>query len=230
MIALLVAGLLGSFHCVGMCGGFALALCRPGRPAWNVVLAEATFLLGKGCTYVLLGALVGLFGAGLVRAGWLAPAQGVLAVVAGVLMVVSGLQIAGLLREAPVGSLFGPGSLWRRAVDGVLSGRHPAAPFATGALVGFLPCPLVYAFLAAALSTGAFLPALATMAILGLASMPALALVALLGSWASPLARRRFVRVSGAVVALAGVVTVVRGVAPDVLHAVFGHAMAPLSG
>ena len=32
---LLVTGLLGSLHCVGMCGGFVLALDRPGRVPWR---------------------------------------------------------------------------------------------------------------------------------------------------------------------------------------------------
>lgn len=230
MIALLLAGLLGSLHCVGMCGGFVLALSLPGRARWRAVLVQTEFLLGKASTYVLLGGLVGLLGAGFVRAGWFAPAQGVLAVVAGGLMVLAGLQIAGLWGELPIASWFGPASPWRRSLDAVASSRHLAAPFSAGALVGFLPCPLVYAFLAAALASGGVLPAMATMAILGLASVPALALVAGVGALVSPRTRHAFVRVSGAVVALAGAVTVLRGVAPEALHAVFGHPAVPIAG
>jgi sulfite exporter TauE/SafE len=220
---LLAAGFLGSLHCVGMCGGFVLALDRPGARPWRRAAGQATFHAGKTATYVLLGAGAGLFGGALVRAPWFPAAQAVLAVVAGVLMVAAGLQIAGVLREMPLGSLFGPSSPYGRAFRGALSARGAAAPFAAGALTGLLPCPLVYAFLAAALASGGLLPAMGTMAVLGLATVPALALVAALGAAVSPRARRRFVRVAGAVVVVLGLVTVARGVAPDALHAVFGH-------
>jgi sulfite exporter TauE/SafE len=225
-LPLLASGLLASLHCVGMCGGFVLAVSRPGAPLRRRIAAPAALLLGKAATYVLLGAAAGIAGGAVVRSGWFASAQAVLAVVAGVLMVVAGLQVAGLVRELPTGSLFGRASPYGRAVASVGAARGPAAPFAMGALVGLLPCPLVYAFLAAALATGSVLSAMGTMAILGLASMPALVLVALAGAAVSPLVRRRIVRVAGAVVVVLGVVTVVRGVAPDLLHRWIPGALA----
>jgi sulfite exporter TauE/SafE len=224
VIALLVAGLLGSLHCVGMCGGFVLALSLPGGGRARRAGRLATFLLGKACTYVLLGAAAGTAGAALVRSGAFASAQAVLAVVAGVFMAWAGLQIAGAVRELPLAGPFAPDSPWGRAARSVANARHPAAPFVMGALTGLLPCPLVYAFLAAALAAGGVLGAMTTMAVLGLASMPALAAVAVAGAVASPLVRRRIVRVSGVVVVVLGVVTFLRGVGLDALDGVFGHA------
>ena len=61
------------------------------------------------------------------------------------------------------------------------------------------------------------------MSILGATSMPALLLVGLLGASVSPQVRRRFVRVAGVGVVLLGVVTLLRGLGLDVLHAAFGH-------
>jgi uncharacterized protein len=230
MWPLLVAGLLGSLHCVGMCGGFVLALDRPGRGRWRRLLPQAAFLVGKACTYVLLGAVAGLIGIAAVRSGGFASvraALAVLAVVAGTLMIVAGLQIAGLLGELPLSRWFGPASMYGRAVRAVSEARGPAAPFAMGALVGLLPCPLVYAFFFHALGTGHLLVSMGEMAILGLASVPALALVVATGALVSPLLRRRIIRVSGAVIVLLGVVTVMRGAAPDLLHHVFPHVMIP---
>lgn len=224
--ALLVAGFLGSLHCVGMCGGFALAVDRPSKGAWRRVLTQAAFLVGKACTYVLLGAVAGLAGAAFVRSGAFHSARAVLAVVAGTLMVAAGLQIAGLLRELPLSRFFAPTSPYGRAVRAVADARGPAAPFAMGALTGLLPCPLVYAFLLEALRTGSLLASVGTMAALGLASMPALALVVATGAVVSPLVRRRIVRVAGVVVAVLGVVTFLRGVAPDLVHRVLPHVHA----
>ena len=95
-----------------------------------------------------------------------------------------------------------------------------------GSLAGLLPCPLVYAFLAWALAADGMLKAMGTMAILGLASAPALVLVASAGAAVSPFVRRRIVRVSGAVVVVLGVVTALRGVAPEALHRVLGGSVA----
>ena len=87
---LLVTGLLGSFHCAGMCGGFVLALDRPGRVPWRRIRVQGLFHLGKASTYVVLGGLVGLFGAALVRAPWFSSAQVVLTVVAEMVSLVPG--------------------------------------------------------------------------------------------------------------------------------------------
>jgi sulfite exporter TauE/SafE len=223
VLALLVAGLLGSLHCVGMCGGFVLALERPSRRPWARLAAPAAFLAGKACTYVLLGGLAGVLGASLLRSGAFRAAEGVLAVVAGTLLVWAGLQIAGFVRELPVSRWFGPASWWGRSVRAVSEARGPAAPFAMGAFVGLLPCPLVYAFLAAAAGTGSLPGGMRTMAVLGLASAPALALVGLLGAAVSPLVRRRALRAAGILLVCVGAITFLRGVAPDLAHRVFGH-------
>ena len=223
MGSLWAVALLGSLHCVGMCGGFVLALDRPSRAPIRRLATFAAFLLGKACTYVLLGALAGLAGGAVVRSGAFAAARSVLAVTAGVLMIWAGLQIAGIVRELPVASIFGPTSPYGRAVRAVSEARGPAAPFAMGSLTGLLPCPLVYAFLAAALSTGGLMGAMSTMAILGLSTMPALLLVGLVGAGVSPLMRRRLIRVSGAVVVVLGIVTLLRGLDAPLLDRLFGH-------
>jgi sulfite exporter TauE/SafE len=221
MWALLVTGLLGSFHCAGMCGGFVLALDRPGARLRRLGV-QGLFHLGKATTYILLGAGAGLVGVALVRAPWLPIAQEALAVVAGVLMVLFGLQLLQVLRELPLGSWFGPDSAYGRAFRAVVNLRGAVAPLAVGALTGLLPCPLVYAFLAEALRRASLLEAMAVMALLGLASAPALLLVVWLGGRLGPALRRRVVRISGAVIVVLGLVTLLRGLWPEALHALGG--------
>jgi sulfite exporter TauE/SafE len=205
-----------------MCGGFVLAIDRPGRVPWRRVRVQGLFHLGKAATYVVLGGVAGLLGAALVRAPWFSAAQVVLAVVAGVLMVLAGLQLAQVLRDLPLGRLFGPSSPYGRAVRAVTNLDGGLVPFLTGALAGLLPCPLVYAFLAFALQEGSILPAMGVMALLALTSLPALVLVVLGGAALRPETRGRFVRLAGAVVVVLGVVTVLRGAWPEALHAFHG--------
>ncbi len=223
MLVLLLVGLAGSWHCVGMCGGFVLALDRPGTIPWRRLAWQGLFHVGKAGTYVLLGALLGTVGAVWLHASWFAAARALLSALAGALMVLAGLQIGGWLKELPVGGLFGPGSLYDRAVKAVINLRGPTAPVALGMLTGFLPCPLVYAFLMKALETGGTLPAIGVMTTLALATVPALALVVVLGATFGPRLRARAIRVAGVVVVVMGLVTIVRGVFPDLLHGPGGH-------
>lgn len=218
MWTLFVSGLLGSFHCAGMCGGFVLALDRPGGFPWRRLGVQGLFHLGKTGTYVFLGALAGLLGTAALRAPFLPAAQALLSVIAGTLMVVFGLQLMQLLRELPLGSWFGPESPYGRAFKAVLNLRGPVAPIAVGAMTGFLPCPLVYAFGAEALRQGSLLRAMGVMAVLGLASIPALVLVVWIGARVSPVLRARFVRVAGAAIVLLGLITLARGLWPELLH------------
>ncbi|MDJ0974917.1 MAG: sulfite exporter TauE/SafE family protein [Planctomycetota bacterium] len=218
---LVTTGLFGSLHCVGMCGGFVLGIDRPDRGRWRRVGVQALFHLGKTATYVTLGGLIGIGGAALLHSGWLASAQAVLSVLAGTLMILAGIQIMGLLKEWPVGSWFGPQSLYGRTFQAAMNLKSPMAPFVTGALTGFLPCPLVYAFLAAGLYTGSLLGSMGVMSILGLTSMPALLLVVWTGSMVRPQTRARIIKVAGAVVLVLGVITVLRGLFPELLHG--GH-------
>ena len=150
-----------------MCGGFVLALDRPRAFLLRRLAYQGLFHLGKTTTYVVLGLVVGLLGAAFVHARWFAAAQAALAVLAGALMVLAGLQIGGWLKHVPLGALFGEGSLYDRLVRQFINVRGPVGPLALGMLTGLLPCPLVYAFVSAALAQGSALAAMGTMASLG---------------------------------------------------------------
>jgi hypothetical protein len=86
LTAATLAGLVGSPHCIGMCGGFAMA-CGTGPDrggAWH---------LGRLATYAGLGALAGSFGSVIPGPGWVAAAF------ATVLMVWFSLVLAGVVKE-----------------------------------------------------------------------------------------------------------------------------------
>ena len=66
MIAILLAGLslgvLGSFHCIGMCGPIALALPVHQYSNMKKYLGIVLYNLGRALTYSLLGFLFGFLG------------------------------------------------------------------------------------------------------------------------------------------------------------------------
>jgi sulfite exporter TauE/SafE len=154
--AALVAGLMGSPHCVGMCGGFAGACSatRGGAAAWS---------LGRLLTYGALGAAGGAAGGLIPGPPWLASA------VAAVLLVVFALHLGGF---APAPSLKLPW-LSKKAAD-LLRRGGPFAGFGFGALTGLLPCGLLYTALALPVAAGGPLEGAAVMGAFWLGTVPAL--------------------------------------------------------
>ena len=88
-----VGGVLGSSHCIGMCGPFALSVGAAARGWRNNLARQTAYSAGRIFTYAAGGALAGYFG---MRATHelpgVVPWQAVLAVVAGVLLVLQGIS------------------------------------------------------------------------------------------------------------------------------------------
>ena len=208
LIAVFLAGLLGSAHCVGMCGGFVVLL-GVGSDR-EVAVRQAAYFSGKTLTYATFGAAAGAVGGAFQDV--LGGVGGALGVGLGLAMVAFGLGLCGVAwgrTGAPGGRLaarLGPavGRL-------VASGRHGSL-VALGALNGLLPCGLVYGMLAVSAGSGSALGGALTMAVFGLATVPALALTGLLGTRLRPRRRLWMQRAAGALVVVMGLVTLARGV------------------
>jgi sulfite exporter TauE/SafE len=157
----LLAGLMGSPHCIAMCGAFASSCARVpgGLPAWH---------LGRVATYVLLGALAGGLGSIMPGPAWL---PGALAA-AFLLWFCAGL--AGLTPQ-PQFALPGLTRLGQR-----LLGRPSlGAQLAFGMANGFLPCGLVYSALSLPVALAHPLAGALAMAVFGVGTLPALSVAAL---------------------------------------------------
>ncbi|RTQ53302.1 sulfite exporter TauE/SafE family protein [Hymenobacter gummosus] len=173
-----VFGLLGSFHCVGMCGAIALALPGAGQPRGRYVLGRVLYHLGRLSTYTALGAGAGLLGQSLQLAGW----QQGLSIVSGLLIL---LLVA--LPEAYTGraaAAVGLDKLLARLKNALAYFfQRPAlgALYMSGVLNGLLPCGLVYLALAGALSVPGPGGAAAYMALFGLGTLPLMLALSLTG-------------------------------------------------
>lgn len=217
-----VAGIAGSFHCIGMCGGFACALGSGPHGRSAGLARHLLYNGGRVVTYAFIGVIAGSLGGLAVAGNGQTPALGdsfdagqrVLAIVAGLLMIVMALQLFGLLQRLH-GVLIGfGGSTLVVALRSLLHARGPAAPLAFGVINGFLPCPLVYAFAAQAASTAAALPGFLTMAAFGFGTFPAMLLMGGVGTLLRPVWRQRGVWLAGSFILVLGLVTIGRGVLP----------------
>jgi sulfite exporter TauE/SafE len=173
-------GLVGSLHCVGMCGPLMLALPSPegaATRAGRLLLYQG----GRISSYVVLGFLLGWLGWG----AKLWNAQGVLAWVSGILLVGFALMRVdpgNWLQRLPIFARF---QLFLRSGFARLFQRGGAINhYGVGALNGLLPCGLVYVAVIAAANAGDPLLGAAFMGVFGLGTSPLLVASVWLGKGA----------------------------------------------
>lgn len=173
-VGVLVAALLGSVHCAGMCGGF---VCFYATGKGSSTGAHISYNAGRLVSYLTLGVLAGVLGASVDRLGALAGLSRVAAVLSGTLMVAWGLstllatrgvKLPGFWQPLPGGTRNPLGALLARVRD-----RSPMVrAAATGLLTTLLPCGWLYAFVAAAAGTGSIARSVTTMAFFWLGTLP----------------------------------------------------------
>lgn len=197
--AIFVASLLGSLHCVGMCGPFALLSGSPAggdqrAPArrWQMV---AGYHLGRLLTYLLIGIAAGSLGMVLDVGGRIAGWQQVATYLAGGLMILTGLASLGRQLGWLKGNAAAPAGLVR-TLQLLLRRGAQLSPFPRATAIGFLttwmPCGWLYVFALAAAGTASPLAGLLVMLLFWSGTLPVLTLVVWGGTY---LARQRSLRV-----------------------------------
>jgi hypothetical protein len=204
------AGLAGSGHCLGMCGGIvtAMALSRRDSDAAGRFLFNLLYHAGRICTYTLLGLLVGLAArAGMVDAvkpyvRWLFLAANLFVAAIGTFTLL-GVRALGISALDGSGRGFLKGQLSRLRGSGSVLAALP-----TGLLMGLLPCGVVYGVLIVAATSGSALRGGGMMLAFGCGTLPALLAYGQVASALSALGRGLFQRCMGGVVALLGMLGV----------------------
>jgi hypothetical protein len=176
--AAFVAGVAGSGHCLGMCGGIAgaLAMRRP-QAAFGTKLGYAlAYNLSRITSYAIAGALAGLLGRTLLNAVDVKPLSIALRVVAGAIMIAAAAQL--VLGWRLLGPLESAGSgLWRRIAP--WAGRQGQSSGIGGAIGlglawGWLPCGMTYSMLLLAATTASVPLGAAVMLAFGLGTLPSM--------------------------------------------------------
>jgi hypothetical protein len=208
VLAILVASLLGSVHCAGMCGGF---VCFYASGARTTMATHVAYNGGRLASYLLLGLMAGLVGMGVDRAGTLVGVSRAAAIVSGILMVAWGASMllaqrgVRLPRVGLLASLHSPlGALLAR-VRGESPVRRAGA---TGLLTTLLPCGWLYAFVAAAAGMGSVPHALIVMTAFWAGTVPAMLAVGLTAQRLAGPIRSRLPAVTAAVVVVIGLLSI----------------------
>lgn len=195
LAAAFVLGLLGSTHCLAMCGGISASLGTGGHDQGRL-LRVALYNIGRIGSYTAAGAIVGLLGFWIGQGLNLMGLGIGLRIALGVLMVGIGLQLVfnwdGLKRIEAAGAGF-----WRLLAPlarRLLPARTPMQALALGALWGWLPCGLVYTVLVAATVSATPVHGALVMLAFGLGTAPSMVLVGAAGSRLTRLMQRRGLR------------------------------------
>ena len=232
LVAALSMGLLGGAHCVVMCGGVVGAMCASGGGAASQVRRMshvALYNAGRIASYAVAGAIAGGVGALASSVGAVYGAQVALRVIAGVLALSVGLYLAGVWRGVRALER-AAAPLWRRVepfAKRLLPVESAGGALALGALWGWLPCGLVYAALALALTSETPAMGALTMAAFGIGTLPTLIAMGAAASALARFARRVWVRrVAGLALALMGAINLLAAGAPLGLAALPGAPFA----
>lgn len=210
LVPMISAGLLGSAHCIGMCGGL-IAVASDGASGFKQrAVVQAGYQAARLSSYVALGAVAGGLGRALDLAGKAAGLGEAAAVLAGVTMSLWGLlaileATGALKRKLPAFRLLPASALaW-------LGSARQRPPLLRAVLLGgasaLLPCGFLYAFALAAAATGSPLGGALVMMSLWLGNLPALLGFGLLLAGALSRLRRHIPLLSAASVLLLGIFT-----------------------
>ena len=203
-IAAFITGLLGSFHCAGMCGPIALATPTIGVSLWQRVFGKLLYNFGRIFTYAVIGALLGAFGWGMKLAGL----QQSISIIAGILMIGAVVLSSSKIKQMlPSSLLFFKGSLMAK----LFKQQTYTSLFAIGLLNGLLPCGFVYLALLGAVATQQVWQGAMYMVLFGLGTLPMMFSIAMAGQLLSVGVRNKINRFTPYAAVFIGCLFVVRG-------------------
>ena len=158
-----ILGMMGSLHCIGMCGPIALALPVP--PQLNRGFAVLLYNFGRITSYASIGLFFGFLGKLFILAGY----QQILSIVCGI-VVISLAVFSKKIKFSPAFSSLTSG--FKSNFSNLVKQRGVAPFLLLGIMNGLLPCGLVYMSLAAATATGGPWNGALFMAFFGLGTVP----------------------------------------------------------
>ncbi len=203
-----VIGILASFHCVGMCGGFIVTYSASNlKKKRNSMTPHLQYNFGRLISYTLIGAILGGIGSFFV----INPAfSGYVLLLASVFMVLMGLSLISehklinkILPKVPVFII--------RLLVKNKNSKNPKGPLYVGLMTGFMPCGPLQAIQLFALTTGSALFGALAMGTYALGTIPVLLLFGGLLNLFKNINVKSLMRASGFVVIILGLMILNRG-------------------
>ena len=202
-------GIMGSFHCLGMCGPIALSLpVNKERPLY-ALLSNLFYQLGRVSTYATLGFLFGWLGQGIRLAG----IQQYLSIGVGIAMIVLVVfpRATNFFSQPLTGRYLRWTSPLKSSLGKMMRQDQPQNRYVFGLLNGLLPCGLVYVALVGAIGMGNAVEGAAYMALFGIGTIPMMFMAMFAGSVLRVSFRQRLQKLVPIVVVVIGALFILRG-------------------
>lgn len=202
-----ITGLLGSFHCLGMCGPIAL-IVPVGQTRIQFIAGRLVYNSGRIFTYATIGLLIGAFGQGLQLAG----IQQYISIITGVLLLLYAvIKIAGIRLSNSNNKVSAYSLRIQKMFSQFITKPGLTAQFTVGMINGLLPCGLVYLALAGAATTTHPFQGSAFMALFGLGTLPMMLAVSFTSRWVTQGVRTTILKTIPYFVAVVAVLFIIRG-------------------
>ena len=204
----LILGLLGSFHCVGMCGPIAFMLPVDRSNSFKKITQVFMYHAGRLLAYGLIGLVFGLVGKSLYLFGL----QQQLSIAIGIIMIVAIIIPIHVFNRynfsKPIYKVIGK----VKSQLGEALKRKTADTFLTiGFLNGFLPCGLVYMAVFASLAMQSASIGSLYMVLFGLGTIPLMTTAIYVGKFLNTSIKQRIQKAIPVFVIIIGLLFIIRG-------------------
>jgi len=206
--AALTLGMVGSFHCIGMCGPLAFSLPLSNSSDFAKFAGTFIYNIGRIVTYSVLGLVFGLAGKSFSIFGiqqWLSIIVGM-----GVLFFLF-IPKRWITIRGTNNIVSEYNYRIRSALGQLFLKRNYQSLFAIGLLNGLLPCGLIYMAIAGAIATADPSRSAFFMAMFGLGTLPVMWSVSFFGNYVSLGLRQKVRRAYPIMMALMACLLIIRG-------------------
>jgi sulfite exporter TauE/SafE len=208
LFSALIFGLLGSFHCIGMCGPIAFMLPVDRNNKLRRISQIFLYHFGRILTYSIIGLIFGFLG----KSFYLFGIQQYLSIAIGIIMTITVLIPYRTFNKYNFSKpLYKVISKVKSALGKELKKKTSDTFLTIGFLNGFLPCGLVYMALFGALATGNAWQGSLYMFLFGLGTIPLMTTAIYFGNFLTGKVRAYIVKAIPIIVVLMGMLFVLRG-------------------
>jgi len=213
LLSALIFGILGSFHCVGMCGPIAFMLPVSRDNSAKKLLQIFLYHFGRLFSYGIIGLAFGMLGKSLNLFG----IQQQLSIAAGILMIAVIVIPSRAFRKynfsRPLYKVIGK---VKSSLGTALKKKTPDTFFTIGFLNGFLPCGLVYMAVFGAIASGGIVEGSLYMILFGMGTIPLMTTAVYFSGMLNGIMRRKVQKMIPVFVVIVGLLFIVRGMGLDI--------------
>ena len=208
-----ILGLLGSLHCIGMCGPIAMMLPVSKTNTTKKHVQILLYHLGRIVTYSLLGVVFGLVGKGLLLTGLQQQLSIIIGVIMILLVVFPKISHTLTFKISPLTTVLNKLKL---QLGLYLKKESYYAIFTIGFFNGFLPCGMVYLALVGAIAMESLFESTLYMFLYGLGTVPLLSVLIYVKDAFSNTFRNKLQKAIPVFVVVIVVLFIIRGLGLDI--------------